>query len=144
MSVVDPLQSLCLLEDEDQVIHVISSLTKDEWDLLEHMLCKNKNIFAWKHLDMHEINSTGASYQLNILLVVMTKWQKVRHFHPDHQIIIQTKVDKLLEAGFIQGVTYLDWLANVVVVPKKKRIWWVCVDYIDLNDAYPKYNFPLP
>lgn len=71
---------------------------------------------------MHEINSTGASYQLNILLVAMTKWQKVRHFHPDHQIIIQTKVDKLLEAGFIQGVTYLDWLANVVVVPKKKRI----------------------
>lgn len=53
-------------------------------------------------------------------------------------------MDKLLEVGFIRGVTYLDFLANVVVVlvngTKKK----VCIDYIDLNDVYSKYSFPLP
>ena len=31
-----------------------------------------------------------------------------------------------------------------MVVPKKGRKWQVCVDYIDLNDAYPKDSFPLP
>ena len=32
----------------------------------------------------------------------------------------------------------------MVVVLKKGGKWRVCVDYTDLNDAYPKDNFPLP
>ena len=39
---------------------------------------------------------------------------------------------------------YPEWLTNVVVVPKKGGQWRVCVDYTDLNEAYPKDNFPLP
>ena len=38
---------------------------------------------------------------------------------------------------------YPKWLANVVVVPKKKDKWRVCVDYTDLNEACPKDSFPL-
>ena len=34
---------------------------------------------------------------------------------------MQDEVDKLLVAGFIREVEYPDWLANVVVVPKKRR-----------------------
>ncbi|RVW81425.1 Transposon Ty3-I Gag-Pol polyprotein [Vitis vinifera] len=39
---------------------------------------------------------------------------------------------------------YPDWLANVVVVPKKEGKWRVCVDYTNLNNACPKDSFPLP
>ena len=39
---------------------------------------------------------------------------------------------------------YPEWLANVVVIPKKGNKWRVCVDYMDLNDACPKHSFPLP
>ena len=53
-------------------------------------------------------------------------------------------MEKLLEAGFIREVKYPEWLANVVVVPKKGRKWRVCVDYTNLNDACPKDSFPLP
>lgn len=49
----------------------------------------------------------------------------------------------MLKAGFIKKVTYLDWLINVVVVPKKDRKWRVCMDYMDLNKAYAKDSFPL-
>ncbi|RVW38633.1 Transposon Ty3-I Gag-Pol polyprotein [Vitis vinifera] len=70
--------------------------------------------------------------------------QKVRRFHPDRQTIIRNEVDKLLEAGFIREVDYPDWLANVVVVPKKEGKWRVCVDYTNLNNACPKDSFPLP
>ena len=49
----------------------------------------------------------------------------------------------LLEAGFIREVSYPDWLANVVVVPKKEGKWRVCVDYTNLNNACPKDSFPL-
>ena len=38
---------------------------------------------------------------------------------------------------------YPEWLANVVVVPKKGGKWQVCVDYTDLNEAWPKDSFPL-
>ena len=31
-----------------------------------------------------------------------------------------------------------------MVLPKKGGKWCVCVDYIDLNEARPKDNFPLP
>ncbi|RVW76965.1 Transposon Ty3-I Gag-Pol polyprotein [Vitis vinifera] len=41
-------------------------------------------------------------------------------------------------------VEYPDWLANVVVVPKKEGKWQVCVDYTNLNNACPKDSFPLP
>ena len=68
----------------------------------------------------------------------------MRRFHPDRHQIIQTEVDNLLAARFIKEVKYPEWLANVVVVPKKGGKWHVCVDYTDLNEAYPKDSFPLP
>ena len=40
-------------------------------------------------------------------------------FHPDRHQIIQTEVDNLLRASFIRELKYPEWLANVVVVPKK-------------------------
>ena len=39
---------------------------------------------------------------------------------------------------------YPQWLSNTIVVKKKNGKWRVCVDFIDLNRAYPKYSFPLP
>ena len=68
----------------------------------------------------------------------------MRRFHPDHHQVIQAEVDNLLKAGFIREIKYPEWLANVVVVPKKCGKWRVCVDYIDLNEACPKDSFPLP
>ena len=68
----------------------------------------------------------------------------MRRFHPDRHLVIQTEVDNLLQNEFIRVVKYPDWLANVVVVPKKGNKWRVCVDYMDLNDACPKDSFPLP
>ena len=45
--------------------------------------------------------------------------------------------------GFIRVVDYPTWLANVVPVPKPNEKVRVCVDYRDLNKAYPKDDFPL-
>ena len=47
-------------------------------------------------------------------------------------------------AEFIREVKYPNWLANVVVVPKKNGKWRVCVDYTNLNDVCPNDSFPLP
>ncbi|WJZ85652.1 hypothetical protein VitviT2T_005173 [Vitis vinifera] len=43
-----------------------------------------------------------------------------------------------------QLVEYPEWLANVVLVPKKDDKVRVCVDFRDLNKASPKDDFPFP
>ena len=82
--------------------------------------------------------------KLNIAPSAKPIRQKVRHFHSNRHLVIQTEADNLLHNGFIRAVKYPEWLANVVVVPKKGNKWRVCVDYTDLNDACPKDSFPLP
>ena len=54
------------------------------------------------------------------------------------------ELSKLLEAGFIREIKHPDWLANLVMVPKKDKSWRLCVDFKDLNKACPKDPFPLP
>ncbi|RVW15271.1 hypothetical protein CK203_082033 [Vitis vinifera] len=39
---------------------------------------------------------------------------------------------------------YPEWLANVILIPKKDGKMKVCVDFQDLNKANPKDDFPLP
>jgi hypothetical protein len=56
---------------------------------------------------------------------------------------IQLEVNKLLEAGFIRTVDYLNWLANHVLVEKPDESWRMCTDYTSLNKAYPKDEYPL-
>jgi hypothetical protein len=45
---------------------------------------------------------------------------------------------------FLKVVLYLEWLANVVPMPKKDGRVRMCIDYRDLNKASPKDDFPLP
>jgi len=54
------------------------------------------------------------------------------------------EVNKLLAANFIREVYYPEWLANVVMVKKANGNWRMCIDFTDLNNAYPKDSFPLP
>ena len=49
-----------------------------------------------------------------------------------------------MEAGFIREVKYPTQIANIVVVRKKSDQLHVCVDFWDLNDAWPKDDFPMP
>ncbi|KAK1572795.1 hypothetical protein QYE76_048129 [Lolium multiflorum] len=64
--------------------------------------------------------------------------------------IIGEEVTKLLVSGFIIEVLHTEWLANPVLVEKKKedpkapKAWRMCIDYTHLNKACPKDPFPLP
>ena len=63
-----------------------------------------------------------------------------------YEIILKIKeeVEKQLKAGFLTMIAYSDWVANIVLVPKKDGKVCICVDYRDLNRANCKDNFPLP
>lgn len=53
-------------------------------------------------------------------------------------------VNKFLKVGYITKVCYLYWLANMVMVKKANDQWCMCVDFIDLNNSYPKDSFHMP
>jgi len=57
---------------------------------------------------------------------------------------IKEEVRKQFDAGFLVVARYPEWVANIILVPKKDGKVRMCVDYRDLNQASPKDNFPLP
>ena len=140
---MDPLEKV-LLDRLEKFTYASSLISDDEKEQLRLVLLNNANVFTQSHSDMVGISQMVASHKLNIIPTVRPVRQRVRRFHSDRHQIIKTKIDNLLKAGFIKEVKYPEWLANVVVVPKKGGKWRVCVDYIDLNEACLKDSFPFP
>ena len=56
----------------------------------------------------------------------------------------QQKTQKLLSVGHTREIQYLEWLANMVLVKKANGKLRMCVDFTNLNKAYPKDSYPLP
>ena len=70
--------------------------------------------------------------------------QRQCRFNEGKHRAISEEITKLLVAGFIREVYHLEWLANPVLVQKKRGKWRMCVNYMGLNKACPKDLFPLP
>ena len=62
----------------------------------------------------------------------------------DRILAAKAKVQRLLDANVIREVKYSEWLANVVLVPKKNGKMRMCIDFTNLNKACKKDPFPLP
>ena len=85
-----------------------------------------------------------AEHSLNTLKRYKPVKQTLRHFSEPKRQAMGEELAKLIEAGFIREIKHPDWLANLVMVPKKDKSWRLCVDFKDLNKACPKDTFPLP
>ena len=48
---------------------------------------------------------------------------------------IKEEVQKQIDAGFLVISEYLQWVANIVHVPKKDGKVRMCIEYRDLNKA---------
>ena len=83
-------------------------------------------------------------HKLNVDSKCTLKKLKLKRSSDIHSDTIKEEVDKLKGVGAIKKVFYLKWLANIVVVKKKKGKWRVYVDFTDLNKTYPKDPFPVP
>ena len=83
-------------------------------------------------------------HHLNVNPSITPKRQPPRRPSKEHVKAVKSEVTKLKQAWAIKEVFYPQWLANTVVVKKKTGKWRVCVNFTDLNRAYPKDLLPMP
>ena len=83
-------------------------------------------------------------HHLNVNPSITPKKQPPWHSSKEHSDVVKEKVIKLKRAGAIKEMFYLEWLANIVMVKKKKGKWQVFVDFTNLNKTCPKDPFTIP
>ena len=93
---------------------------------------------------MTGIDLSVITHYLNVYPSLNPVRQKKRVFAPERDNAIKEEVQKLTMAKFIRKVYCSDWLANVVMAKKANGKWRMCVDFTNLNKAYPKESYPLP
>jgi hypothetical protein len=111
---------------------------------LLRFLLNNKDVFAWSANDLYGVNRDIIEHSLNVDPSFRPRKQRLRKMSDDKAEGARNEVKRLLSVGVIREVTYLEWLANTVMVKKANRKWRMCIDFTDLNKACPKDEFPLP
>jgi hypothetical protein len=111
---------------------------------LLRFLFNNKDVFAWSANDLCGVNRDIIKHSLNVDMTFRPRKQMLQKMSDDKAEGARNKVKRLLSASAIREVTYLEWLANTVMVKKANGKWRMCIDFIDLNKACSKDEFPLP
>ena len=94
---------------------------------------------------MPEIDPEFIVHKFNVNPLFPLKKQKPRRSAKEHVEVVNQEVKRLKEAGAKKEAFFLEWLANTVVIKKKKNgKWRVCINFTDLNRACPKDPFPIP
>jgi hypothetical protein len=135
--------SLC----EDVVEHKVlfgSQLSEEQEKTLLKFLFNNRDVFARSANDLCGVNRDVIEHSLNVNPTIRPRKQKLQKMSDDKAKGARNEVKRLLSAGVIREVTYPKWLANTVMVKKANGKWRMCIDFTDLNKAYPKDEFPLP
>jgi hypothetical protein len=128
----------------DRQVTISASLSPEEEAELIDTLAKNKDIFAWSASDLQGVSRDIVEHALDINPNMRPKKQKQRKMSEDRILAAKAEVQRLLEANVIREVKYSEWLANVVLIPKKNGKMRMCIDFTDLNKACKKDLFPLP
>ena len=117
---IEELEEVSLDEDDpNKKVLIGTLLTEKEKNDLITFLRKNKDVFAWSHIDIPGVDPEMATHNLNIDPKYPLVRQKKRRFAPERNKIVSDEVDRLLETDAIEPCHYPDWLSNVVVVKKK-------------------------
>jgi hypothetical protein len=121
-----------------------SQLSEEQEKALLKYLFNNKDVFSWSSNDLCGFNRDVIEHSNNVDPTIRPRKQKLRKMSNDKVEGARNEVKRLLSAGVIREVTYLEWLANTVMVKKANGKWRMCIDFTDLNKVCPKDEFPLP
>ena len=131
-------------EEDKREVKVGANLEPSVKEHLIQLLHYYVEVFSWSYEDMPGLDVDIVVRRLPTKEDYPPVKQKVCRMRPDMSEKIKTEVMKQFNVGFLAVTSYPQGVANVVPVPKKDDKVRMCVDYIDLNRASPKDDFPLP
>ncbi|XP_023883344.1 uncharacterized protein LOC111995655 [Quercus suber] len=140
----EDLKKVSIRDDPENFFQVGSQLPLQEKEALIEFLKRNIDVFAWNAYEVPRVDAEFICHHLKVNPLITLKKQPPQRLSREHADAIQEEVMKLKQARVIKEMFYLEWLANTVVVKKKSGKWRVCVDFIDLNKACLKDQFPMP
>jgi hypothetical protein len=103
-----------------------------------------RDIFAWSYTEMPGLDPSIVEHRIDTWPDITPVHQKQQPLHPSKAAAIKAEIKKLRTAGFIYPITYTSWVSNPIPVDKKQGTIRVCTDFLDINNACPKDNFPTP
>jgi hypothetical protein len=127
----------------DKVVSIGTDMSPREQTELMQFLDKNSDVFAWSTFDLVGVSKEVIEHKLQVNLCAKPKKQKLHKMFEEKVKEGKAEVQRLFDAGFIREVSYLQWLANVVMVRKRNGKWRMCTDFTNLNKCCPKDDFPL-
>ncbi|RVW75925.1 hypothetical protein CK203_051825 [Vitis vinifera] len=107
------------MADQPRELRIRSDLSTDERDSLIQLLRSYLDVFAWSYEDMPGLDPSIVQHRLPLLPHARPVKQKLRRLHPRWSLQVKEEIQKQVSVGFLSVVEYLEWLANVVPVPKK-------------------------
>ena len=139
-----PLEEVALIsihpDYPNRHVMIGTELTEELWSALIEFLKKNYDVFAWSQGNVPRIDPQIAVHKLFTNPEHTLVCQKRRKFALECLKVIKEEMAKLIKANVVKESHYLDWLANVVITPKKGEI----IPPPSMNKACPKDSFPLP
>ena len=138
------LEKVVVGDDLEKFFQIGTQMPLLEKEQLVDLLRKKVDVFAWDAYEALEVDPNFICHHLNVNQSITPRRQPPRRLSKEHVDTVKNEVTKLKQAGTIKEVFYPQWLANTVVVKKKTGKWRVCVNFTDLNKAYPKDPFPMP
>ncbi|XP_073131610.1 uncharacterized protein [Henckelia pumila] len=104
--------------DPKKPLKIGTKLTPELEEKLKNFPGLNLDVFSWGDEPLTGIPHEYAFHHLRVDPKMRPVKQKKRAFGPEKNRHIAAEVEKLLAAKYIRPVSYPDWLANVVLVPK--------------------------
>jgi hypothetical protein len=77
-------------------------------------------MFAWKTTDLTRVSRSIIEYRLQVNPLAKPKKQKLHSTSDKKVAATKSEVQRMLDAGFKHEIQYPSWLANVVMVKKKR------------------------
>ncbi|GJR09899.1 hypothetical protein Tco_0792551 [Tanacetum coccineum] len=136
----------------DQTVTIRKQLPDHFKKELQNLQKLNAYVFAWTHADMTRIPRTimvegkpfNTEHKLNEYSHIKPIKQNKRGLGPDRNMAASKEIKELTKVRILQKAKRQTWVANSVMVKKSDGGWRMCVDFTDINKAFPKDCYPLP
>lgn len=109
-----------------------------------NLLHEFKDCFAWKYEEMPGLSREFIEHRLPIKEGFKPYKQPPRRMSCEVNLKVKDELEHILKVGFIRPTRYVEWLANIVPVPKKSGKVRIYIDFRNLNFASIKDEYPMP